>query len=62
MKEAGFTDEQIQRAKGAADTTEETVTWSRAGEKREWDKGKGLGLDGVGDDDTRPATLFSEDC
>ncbi|OAA48601.1 pre-mRNA-splicing factor 38B [Metarhizium rileyi] len=61
LKDAGFTDEDIQRAKGTADKTGEDVVWSRAGEKREWDKGKSPGLDGVDEDDTHPPTLFSVD-
>ncbi|TWU74418.1 hypothetical protein ED733_003759 [Metarhizium rileyi] len=61
LRDAGFTDEDIQRAKGTADKTGEDVVWSRAGEKREWDKGKSPGLDGVDEDDTHPPTLFSVD-
>ncbi|OAQ68477.1 pre-mRNA-splicing factor 38B [Pochonia chlamydosporia 170] len=61
LKDAGFTDEQIQRSKGASDKLQDNVVWSKAGEKREWDKGKGVGMDGVDEDDDRPRTLFSED-
>ncbi|KAG8415579.1 hypothetical protein J3458_009414 [Metarhizium acridum] len=61
MKDAGFTEEEIQRAEGTAGKTGEHVVWSKAGERREWDKGKGLGLDGVDEDDKHPPTLFSED-
>jgi hypothetical protein len=61
LKDAGFTDEQIERAKAPTDKPEEDVVWSKAGEKREWDKGKGLGLDGADEDEHHPATLFSED-
>ena len=61
MKDAGFTEEQIQRAKGTSEKAEEHVVWSKSGEKREWDKGKGSGLDGAAEDDDHPAGLFSED-
>lgn len=61
MKDAGFTEQEIQRAEGTADKAGEHVVWSKAGERREWDKGKGLGLDGVDEDDKHPPTLFSED-
>ncbi|KHN98837.1 pre-mRNA-splicing factor 38B [Metarhizium album ARSEF 1941] len=61
LKDAGFTEEEIQRAKGTAtNKTGEQVVWSKAGEKREWDKGKDFGLDGA-EDDRHPPTLFSED-
>ncbi len=68
LKDAGFTEEQIQKAKGIAEKTEQDVVWSKAGEKREWDKGKGLDLDGTDEDEDdgdlaeqHPRTLFSED-
>lgn len=61
LKDAGFTDEQIQRSKGTSDKAQDNVVWSKAGEKREWDKGKAVGMDGVDEDDDRPRTLFSED-
>ncbi|KAG5990426.1 hypothetical protein E4U43_004293 [Claviceps pusilla] len=67
MKEAGFTDEQIQRAKGSENKAEPSVVWSKAGEKREWDKGKGLGFETDADRDASQvpcplqSTLFSED-
>ncbi|KAG6019433.1 hypothetical protein E4U19_007220 [Claviceps sp. Clav32 group G5] len=66
MRDAGFTDEQINRAKGIEATAEPHVVWSKVGEKREWDKGKGLGVGGdVSDHDDevfsgRQPTLFSE--
>ncbi|KAF4975427.1 hypothetical protein FZEAL_7775 [Fusarium zealandicum] len=41
MKSAGFADEQIQRASGTDEKTADSVQWSKAGEKREWDRGKG---------------------
>ncbi|KAG6009884.1 hypothetical protein E4U21_000986 [Claviceps maximensis] len=67
MKDAGFTDEQIQRAKGSEKKAELNVVWSKAGEKREWDKGKSLDLhsDVSHDIDEVPSvmqsTLFSEE-
>ncbi|KAG6157529.1 hypothetical protein E4U47_006731 [Claviceps purpurea] len=69
MRDAGFTDEQINRAKGIEAMAEPHVVWSKAGEKREWDKGKGVGV-GVGEDASnddeevfsgRRPTLFSEE-
>lgn len=75
LKDAGFTEEQIQKAKGPTEKAEPDVVWTKAGEKREWDKGKGV--DGMNDDDDddddlgidydngvgerRVRTLFSED-
>ncbi|KAH7235855.1 hypothetical protein BKA59DRAFT_516381 [Fusarium tricinctum] len=47
MRAAGFADEQIQRASGTDDKATESVQWSKAGEKREWDVGKEIGSDGV---------------
>ncbi|KAM0561151.1 hypothetical protein ACHAPJ_003655 [Fusarium lateritium] len=47
MKAAGFADEQIQQASGTDDKSAEDVQWSKAGEKREWDVGKVIGVDGV---------------
>ncbi|KAG5927857.1 hypothetical protein E4U42_001699 [Claviceps africana] len=67
MKEAGFTAEQIQRAKGPEKKAEPHVVWSKAGEKREWDKGKGLSAEDGGHHDVgqvpsvMQSTLFSED-
>ncbi|GAB0138508.1 hypothetical protein EsDP_00006743 [Epichloe bromicola] len=68
LKDAGFTAEQIQRAKGSDEKKELDVVWSKAGEKREWDEGKGIavesGDDGDGDDKISLAkrpTLFSEE-
>ncbi|KAG5936083.1 hypothetical protein E4U53_000290 [Claviceps sorghi] len=71
MKEAGFSEEQIQRAKGSQKKAEPHVVWSKAGEKREWDKGKGLSAEGDGNRDVgrdvgrmpsvMQSTLFSED-
>ncbi|KAG5979989.1 hypothetical protein E4U55_004519 [Claviceps digitariae] len=67
MKDAGFTYEQIQRAKGPDKNAELNVVWSKAGEKREWDKGKDLTLESHVDHDAdrlpfvMQSTLFSED-
>ncbi|KAH7168845.1 hypothetical protein DER46DRAFT_624196 [Fusarium sp. MPI-SDFR-AT-0072] len=47
LKEAGFADEQIQRASGSDEKSAESVQWSKAGEKRAWDVGKVIGSDGV---------------
>jgi hypothetical protein len=47
MRAAGFADEQIQRASGTDDKATESVQWSKAGEKREWDVGKEIESDGV---------------
>jgi hypothetical protein len=42
MKAVGFADHQIQRINNSQrEKTEEDVVWSKAGEKREWDRGKG---------------------
>lgn len=51
MKDAGFTVEQIQRAKGSDEKKELDVVWSKAGEKREWDEGKGIAGESDDDDD-----------
>lgn len=70
MKDAGFTDEQIQRAKGSDEKKELDVVWSKAGEKREWDEGKGIVVESDDDDDddgdgeislAKQPTLFSEE-
>ncbi|PNY24366.1 Uncharacterized protein TCAP_05700 [Tolypocladium capitatum] len=42
MEAVGFAEEQMRKMKGRADDTEQHVVWSKAGEKRAWDKGKGL--------------------
>ncbi|KAH7316460.1 hypothetical protein B0I35DRAFT_254058 [Stachybotrys elegans] len=48
MKEAGFAVDQIERMKrGGREMTEEDVTWSKAGEKREWDRGKSQSPKGI---------------
>lgn len=67
LKFAGFTDEQIQRAKGLQEKAELNVVWSKAGEKREWDKGKGRAVGNDEDNNdamppVRQSTLFSEKC
>lgn len=46
LREAGFSLGEIRKAHGEDDGAERDVTWSKAGEKREWDKDKVL----VGDD------------
>ncbi|KAF4339415.1 pre-mrna-splicing factor 38b [Fusarium beomiforme] len=47
LRDAGFADEQIQRASGADEKSAESVQWSKAGEKRAWDVGKVIGSDGA---------------
>ncbi|KAF7553989.1 hypothetical protein G7Z17_g3239 [Cylindrodendrum hubeiense] len=47
MRAAGFADDQIQRATSTDAKLAEGVQWSKAGEKREWDRGKAVGADGV---------------
>ncbi|KAF7561436.1 hypothetical protein G7046_g2710 [Stylonectria norvegica] len=47
LKAAGFADDQILRASAFNAPAEEDVRWSKAGEKREWDRGKVEGLDRV---------------
>ncbi|KND87364.1 hypothetical protein TOPH_08008 [Tolypocladium ophioglossoides CBS 100239] len=42
MKAAGFAEEQIRKVNSRADDIEQHVVWSKAGEKRAWDKGKAL--------------------
>lgn len=40
LEAAGFTEDLIQRIKAGNERTEKHVTWSKAGERREWDSGK----------------------
>lgn len=48
LRAAGFTDEQVTKwEKSGGEKTMDDVQWSRAGEKREWDRGKKLGDDGA---------------
>ena len=42
LRAAGFSLGEIQKAQGEDDRAERDVTWSKAGEKREWDKDKVL--------------------
>lgn len=54
LRSAGFGDEQIQKMSGESDaaaTDDSNVRWTKSGEKREWDLGKGTGQGG---------TLFKE--
>ncbi|KAK7422302.1 hypothetical protein QQZ08_009524 [Neonectria magnoliae] len=46
MRAAGFADEQIQRVKAPKADLADSVQWSKAGEKREWDRGKAVDTDG----------------
>ncbi|KAM5346733.1 hypothetical protein ACJ41O_009738 [Fusarium nematophilum] len=47
LRAAGFAEEQIQRGNGTDDKLADSVRWTKAGEKREWDVGKVVGADGV---------------
>ncbi|UNI24155.1 hypothetical protein JDV02_009927 [Purpureocillium takamizusanense] len=53
MRDAGFPEDQI-RKMTQGEKTDKDVVWGKAGEKRDWDRGKDEG-------DTQPPTLFSED-
>lgn len=51
MRAAGIADDQIQKMNNSQrEKTEEDVVWSKAGEKREWDRGKGKNGEDDGDD------------
>lgn len=59
MKAAGFADHQIQRINSSQrEKTEADVVWAKAGEKREWDRGKG---DDGDDSDDVMRGILSED-
>ncbi len=60
MRDAGFPEDQIRRAAHGGEKTEKDVVWSKAGEKRDWDRGKTVDDDGSMDME-QPSTLFSED-
>lgn len=40
LREAGFTEEQVKKWEKGDEKTIDDVTWAKAGEKREWDRGK----------------------
>lgn len=40
LREAGFTEEQVKKWEKGDEKTIDDVQWTRAGEKREWDRGK----------------------
>lgn len=66
MQDAGFTDEQIQQAtEFNARKTEPPFVWSKVGERREWDKGKAVGMEAMLDDEdiapVEQAALFSDE-
>lgn len=42
LREAGFTEEQVKKWEKGDEKTIDDVKWTRAGEKREWDRGKNL--------------------
>ncbi|KAM4065125.1 pre-mRNA-splicing factor 38B [Hirsutella rhossiliensis] len=42
MRSAGFTENQIERVEDKREKTDKDVVWSKAGEKRAWDRGKFL--------------------
>jgi len=46
LREAGFTDEQVQKWEKGKKKDEEDVKWSARGQAREWDIGKVVGEDG----------------
>ncbi|ROW10177.1 hypothetical protein VMCG_01685 [Cytospora schulzeri] len=43
LREAGFTEEQVKKWEKGDEKTIEDVKWTKAGEKREWDRGKDAG-------------------
>ncbi|KAL2269428.1 hypothetical protein VTJ83DRAFT_1612 [Remersonia thermophila] len=45
LRAAGFTDQQIQRWEKGGEMGIEDVRWTKAGEQREWDRGKEMDLD-----------------
>jgi hypothetical protein len=46
LRQAGFTDEQVQKWEKGDEKTEEDVKWAKKGEGREWDRGKVVDADG----------------
>lgn len=40
LRQAGFTEEQVKKWEKGDEKTIEDVKWAKAGEKREWDRGK----------------------
>lgn len=40
LREAGFTEDQVQKWEKGDEKTIDDVQWTKAGEKREWDRGK----------------------
>lgn len=62
MKAAGFADDQIQRINNNSqrEKTEEDVVWSKAGERREWDRGKEEDGDDDGDEIVMRGILSEE--
>lgn len=59
LRSAGFAESHIQKMQAAArgdEKTEADVQWAKAGERREWDRGKVSE-----DEDEHPPTLLSED-
>lgn len=40
LREAGFTEEQVKKWEKGDEKTIDDVKWTKAGEKREWDRGK----------------------
>ncbi|KAK5994937.1 hypothetical protein PT974_03326 [Cladobotryum mycophilum] len=58
LRAAGFADHQIQQINSVQkEKTEQDVVWTKAGEKREWDRGKRVDDDG----DVELRGIFSED-
>lgn len=40
LREAGFTEDQVKKWEKGDEKTVDDVQWTKAGEKREWDRGK----------------------
>lgn len=61
MRAAEIADSQVQKTNNSQrEKTEEDVVWSRAGEKREWDRGKGENGGNDSDDVTMRGALSGE--
>lgn len=46
LRQAGFTEDQVNMWEKGGEKTEENVKWAKKGESREWDKGKVLDDEG----------------
>ncbi|KEY68711.1 hypothetical protein S7711_00585 [Stachybotrys chartarum IBT 7711] len=47
LRAAGFATQQIQKVQGGGDAAEPSFKWSKAGERREWDRSKFAGPSGI---------------